>query len=214
MVSSPRGGSWSGKGRGKGGGVGAGVGAGAEGGGRGESSLAETVLRSRKAFQTPCALTHLHYSPHVDGVCAIGTPVLIVPIRGRGGACVGLLVCAKGAATANRSSSGGTVSGGRGRGSGSAENVLNDSFTSVYGGVEASFEAAESRVAGAVGSGVGRSGNAFSTEDVSVAEMISSFGALSLYWCQGLGSLHHEINRYVNKMDQLETIVKKLANKR
>ena len=37
----------------------------------------------------------------------------------------------------------------------------------------------------------------------------ASIGALSLYWCQGLGALHHQISKNVNRMDQLEKLVKR-----
>jgi len=50
----------------------------------------------------------------------------------------------------------------------------------------------------------GRSGAPFSREDLVAAEMAVSHGALSLYWCQGLGSLHHVLTKNVNRLQELE----------
>jgi len=50
----------------------------------------------------------------------------------------------------------------------------------------------------------GRNGTPFSREDLVAAEMAVSHGALSLYWCQGLGSLHHVLTRNVNRLQELE----------
>jgi hypothetical protein len=50
----------------------------------------------------------------------------------------------------------------------------------------------------------------FSAEDVAGVEIISVLGALSLYWCQGIGKLHHQINKNISKMDQLEKMVHRI----
>ncbi len=53
----------------------------------------------------------------------------------------------------------------------------------------------------------------FSWEDVSAAETTAALASVGLFWCNGLGALHHVINKNVNKMDKLEKIVKKLGEK-
>jgi hypothetical protein len=53
----------------------------------------------------------------------------------------------------------------------------------------------------------------FTADDVAAAEMVAAYGALSLYWCHGLASLHHQLNRNVNKMEHLEQAVQRLSNK-
>lgn len=68
-------------------------------------------------------------------------------------------------------------------------------------------------VVGALVAARGKESNIFTVEDVSALEMISSFGSLSLYWCQGLGSLHHQLTKNINKMTQLERIVQKMNTK-
>ncbi len=124
----------------------------ASGSGAHRTSLAESAMSSRKAVTTSDAPGDSRYSSYLDGICAVGTPVLAVPLRGRGGTVVGALIAAK-----------------------------------------------------------SRGSAAFTPEDVSAAEMTSAFGSLSLYWCQGMGTLHHHLHNNVSKMDQLEKVVKKLS---
>ncbi len=50
----------------------------------------------------------------------------------------------------------------------------------------------------------GRSGAVFTPEDIVAAEIAVSHGALSLYWCQGLGALHHVLNKNVSRLQELE----------
>ena len=56
----------------------------------------------------------------------------------------------------------------------------------------------------------GRNGKVFEEEDVTAAEIAVSHGALSLYWCQGLGALHHVLNKNIAKLQELETHVSTL----
>jgi len=56
----------------------------------------------------------------------------------------------------------------------------------------------------------GRGASPFSAEDVIAAEMATSYAGLSLYWCQGLGTLHHQLTKNVKKIEQLENAVKKM----
>ena len=116
-------------------------------------SLVETTMRSRRCLHTLNAPNDPRYYAYLDGICDLGTPVLMVPMRGRGGSVVGTLIAAR-----------------------------------------------------------GKGATAFSSEDVIAAEICSSFGALSLYWCQGMGSLHQQLLKNTHKMDKLEKLVKKLGD--
>jgi cell division protein FtsL len=119
----------------------------------GRESLVESTMRSRRCLHTMNAPNDPRYYAYLDGICDLGTPVLMVPMRGRGGSVVGTLVAAR-----------------------------------------------------------GKGATAFSSEDVIAAEICSSFGALSLYWCQGMGSLHQQLLKNTHKMDKLEKLVKKLGD--
>lgn len=48
----------------------------------------------------------------------------------------------------------------------------------------------------------------FSFEDIAAAEISCAFGALSLYWCQGLGTIHYKVNKYMHKIEKLEKEMK------
>jgi hypothetical protein len=61
-----------------------------------------------------------------------------------------------------------------------------------------------SAVIGALISVRGRNGTPFTREDLVAGEIAVSHGALSLYWCQGLGSLHHVLTKNVNRLQELE----------
>jgi len=50
----------------------------------------------------------------------------------------------------------------------------------------------------------------FSKEDAIVGEMIGLVLSLSLYWCQGLGSMHHKMVSTNKKIQDLEKAVNKL----
>lgn len=119
----------------------------------GRESLVESTMRSRRCLHTLNAPNDPRYYAYLDGICDLGTPVLMVPMRGRGGSVVGTLIAAR-----------------------------------------------------------GKGATAFSSEDVIAAEICSSFGALSLYWCQGMGSLHQQLLKNTHKMDKLEKLVKKLGD--
>jgi GAF domain-containing protein len=121
---------------------------------RRSGSLAEAAMSSKRSVYTSDAANDSRYCSYLDGVCAVGTPSLTVPLRGRGGAVVGALIIAR--------SKGATP---------------------------------------------------FTPDDVAAAEMVAAFGSLSLYWCHGLGSLHHQLNRNVNKMEHLERAVQRLSIK-
>lgn len=58
-----------------------------------------------------------------------------------------------------------------------------------------------------------RPAHLFSWEDVSAAETTAALASVALFWCNGMGALHHVLNKNVNKMDKLEKIVKKLGAK-
>jgi hypothetical protein len=64
-----------------------------------------------------------------------------------------------------------------------------------------------SSVVGALIVARGRDGEAFTAEDLAVGEIAVSHGALSLYWCQGLGALHHVLNKSVTRLQELESAV-------
>jgi hypothetical protein len=49
----------------------------------------------------------------------------------------------------------------------------------------------------------------FTEEEMVLGELMSSYGSLALYWCQGLGSLHHQLHKTMNKLEKLEKIVQK-----
>jgi hypothetical protein len=53
----------------------------------------------------------------------------------------------------------------------------------------------------------GKDGDAFSGDDLAAGEIAVSHGALSLYWCQGLGALHHILNKNVSRLQELESAV-------
>jgi hypothetical protein len=117
-------------------------------------SLAETAMHSRKSIQATNAPTDPRYYAYVDGICDLGTPMLVVPMRGRGGAVVGVLIAAR-----------------------------------------------------------GRDAAPFSAEDIVAAEICSFLSALSLYWCQGMGTLHHQLALSANNAMRLEKMVQELKEK-
>lgn len=109
------------------------------------SSLVETAILGRKSLLVANAPLDDRYFSQTDGICALGTPLLVCPLKGRNGIIVGAVVVAK----------------------------SKDSLP-------------------------------FSIEDVAAAELIVGMGALSIYWCQGLGSMHHQLLKTVEKMERLE----------
>ena len=113
-------------------------------------SLVETVVSTKKTVLSSNVPVDDRYVSQIDGICCLGTPAIFVPLRGRGGIAVGVLVGAKAKASAE-----------------------------------------------------------FTPEDVTAAELVASMGALSLYWCQGLGSVHHTLHKTIHKMDKLERIIQK-----
>lgn len=118
------------------------------------TSLAETTMHSRKPIQTPNAPMDPRYYAYIDGICDLGTPILMVPMRGRGGIVVGVLIAAR-----------------------------------------------------------GKDAQPFSAEDIVAAEICSTLGALSLYWCQGMGQLHHQLAQNTSKTVKLERMLEKLQEK-
>ncbi len=58
----------------------------------------------------------------------------------------------------------------------------------------------------------GRAGTPFSPQDLAAAEIAVSHGALSLYWCQGLGALHHVLTKNVNRLQELEKVMLQLRS--
>jgi len=115
------------------------------------TSLAETAIHTRKTLLTPNAPMDPRYYAYIDGICDLGTPMLMVPVRGRGGSVVGVLIAARG----------------------------KDSLP-------------------------------FTAEDIVAAEICSTLGALSLYWCQGMGTLHHQLVQSSNKVAKLERLLDKV----
>jgi hypothetical protein len=113
--------------------------------------------------------------------------MLLVPVRGRGGACVGLLVCAKGVKSGDKSGakeSGVERSSSKRNGKSHGSNRSGSDSGRNYGNGNSNDSS----------DGDGRDGNEiespynhFSEEEVTAAEMCSNFAALALYWCQGLG---------------------------
>ena len=118
------------------------------------TSLAETAMHTRKTLQASNAPLDPRYYAYIDGICDLGTPILMVPMRGRGGTIVGVLIAAR-----------------------------------------------------------GKNASSFTAEDIVAAEICSALGALSLYWCQGMGSLHHQLVQSANKSARLERLVEKLQEK-
>ena len=118
------------------------------------TSLAETAMHTRKTLQASNAPLDPRYYAYIDGICDLGTPILMVPMRGRGGTIVGVLITAR-----------------------------------------------------------GKNASSFTAEDIVAAEICSALGALSLYWCQGMGSLHHQLVQSANKSARLERLVEKLQEK-
>ena len=116
-------------------------------------SMVESVMRTHKVITCKDVTKDSRYLPALDGVCAAGTPVLVAPVRGRGGAVVGVLMVAR-----------------------------------------------------------GQNASEFAPDDVAALEISSTFGALSLYWCQGLGALHNKLDRSANKMKQLEKSIATLKD--
>jgi hypothetical protein len=118
------------------------------------TSLAQVAMQIRKTLNLPDASQEPQYNAYIDGVCGMSTPMLIVPVRGRSNAVVGVLIAAR-----------------------------------------------------------GKSAATFSADDIIAAEVCSALGALSLYWCQGMGTLHHEMAVSKNKAIRLEKQLEKLQNK-
>lgn len=112
------------------------------------TSLAETAIHTRKTVMTPNAPMDPRYYAYIDGICDLGTPMLMVPVRGRGGSVVGVLIAAR-----------------------------------------------------------GKDAAPFTAEDIVAAEICSALGALSLYWCQGMGTLHHQLVTSTNKVAKLERML-------
>jgi hypothetical protein len=118
------------------------------------TSLAQVAMQTRKTLNLPDASQEPQYNAYIDGVCGMSTPMLIVPVRGRSNAVVGVLIAAR-----------------------------------------------------------GKSAATFSADDIMAAEVCSALGALSLYWCQGMGTLHHEMALSKNKAIRLEKQLEKLQVK-
>jgi len=108
-------------------------------------SLVETVVNTRKSLVIANGPLDEKYNSHIDGICSLGTPLLICPLRGRSGGIIGAMIAAK-----------------------------------------------------------GRDSLPFSMEDIAAGELIVSMGALSIYWCQGMGSLHHQLHKTMDKLEKIE----------
>lgn len=117
-----------------------------------QSSLAEACMHSHQTISVDDGPCDPRYSAVTDGGCPPGSPMLFVPLRGRGSAVIGCLIVAR-----------------------------------------------------------AKGASAFSSEDIAAAEIVGSHGALTLYWCQGLGSLHHVLSKNVTKMEELEKAVASLS---
>jgi hypothetical protein len=115
------------------------------------NSLVETVMRSHKVLLINDPQRDSRYHPALDGHCSPHSPLILCPIRGRGGAVVGVVIAAK-----------------------------------------------------------GQDAGPFTVEDAAALELTGAFGSLSLYWCQGLGSLHNKLMRSASKMSQIENAVDEL----
>ena len=113
-----------------------------------EPSLAGAAMHTHKPVLVTDAADDPRYNAKVDGSVATYTPMIFIPIRGRGSSVIGALIVAR-----------------------------------------------------------GKEGEAFSGEDLAAGEIAVSHGALSLYWCQGLGALHHVLNKSVNRLQELESAV-------
>jgi len=118
-----------------------------------QNSLAEACMHSHRTVAVDNGPADPRYNSLIDGSCAQGSPMLFVPVRGRGSAVVGCLVVAR-----------------------------------------------------------AKGASAFTSDDLAAAELVASHGALTLYWCQGLGSLHHVLTKNVLKMEELERAVTRLSS--
>lgn len=61
-----------------------------------KTSLVESVMTTRRALQVSNAIDDSRYNPNIDGICVLNTPLLYIPLRGRGGSVVGVLIASKG----------------------------------------------------------------------------------------------------------------------
>ncbi len=107
--------------------------------------MAQIAMQSHKVITVDDAYEDPRYSPTLDGQVAPCVPMVLVPIRGRGSAVIGVLIAVR-----------------------------------------------------------GRNGAVFTPEDIVASEIAASHGGLSLYWCQGLGALHHVLNKNVSRLQELE----------
>ena len=113
-----------------------------------EASLVGAAMHTHKPVITTDAIEDSRYNAKVDGSVSANTPMVFIPIRGRGSSVIGALIVAR-----------------------------------------------------------GKDGDAFSGDDLAAGEIAVSHGALSLYWCQGLGALHHILNKNVSRLQELESAV-------
>ena len=118
-------------------------------------SLAVAAMHTHKAIIVDDAAEDTRYNGKVDGNVTAYTPMMFIPIRGRGSSVIGALISAR-----------------------------------------------------------GKDGELFTAEDLAAGEIAVSHGALSLYWCQGLGALHHTLNKTVNRLQDLESAVMGLRRNR
>ncbi len=139
------------------------------------ASLIESVFFSRKSLVVPNAPVDDRYVSRVDGILSLGTSLMVIPLRGRGGSIVGVISLAK---------------------------YIGDENTPVKA-TEKGMIAVDKRKTDKKGV----ESTVFSDEDLIMGELMSNFGSLSLYWCQGLGSLHHQLHKTVNKLDKLEKMI-------
>lgn len=139
------------------------------------ASLIESVFFSRKSLVVPNAPVDDRYVSRVDGILSIGTSLMVIPLRGRGGSIVGVISLAK---------------------------YIGDENTPVKA-TEKGMITVDKRKTDKKGV----ESAVFSDEDLIMGELMSNFGSLSLYWCQGLGSLHHQLHKTVNKLDKLEKMI-------
>jgi hypothetical protein len=58
-------------------------------------SLVEAVMRSHKSLNISNVHVDPRYNPSIDGLCVQHTPMLMVPVRGRSGGVVGVLIAAR-----------------------------------------------------------------------------------------------------------------------
>jgi hypothetical protein len=128
------------------------------------SSLVELCVKSGEPVATGDVSTDERYYAGVDGTCAQGSPLLIVPLKGRDESAVGALLVTRSPAPSTSATTSTTTS------------------TTIV----------------------------FTEEDIQAAELAATYASVSLYWCQGLGSMQRQLSKYAGKLLTLEKEVKEL----